>query len=74
MEGCTLVQIKPVTCKFVTSHPADGMDKIIMVEVFKPVLIGIMGVGMMIELMSGRVLNTILITSILERCQNTYVN
>ena len=32
-------------------HPTDGMNKVSMVKVFKPILIRVMGVGMTIEVM-----------------------
>ena len=47
------------------------MDEILTIEVFEPVLIGIVGVGTMVKLMSRGVLDPVLVTSILGRCQNT---
>ena len=64
-KGGTLIGIQMMTGKFMTSHPTNGVDEIVTVKVFKPVLIWIMGVGPTIEVQSRRVFDPILITSIL---------
>ena len=48
-EGGTLVWVEVMTSKFVTGHPADGMNKVATVEIFKPILIRVMRVGTMIK-------------------------
>ena len=65
MKGGTLVGIKTMTCQLAAHYPADGVDEIPTVEVFEPVFIRIMGVGPMVELMSGGVLYPVFIMSIL---------
>ena len=65
MKGSALIRVESVTCQFVTSHPTDGMDEIATIEIFKPILIQVMSVGLTIEVMRRRILNTVLVTSIL---------
>ena len=65
MKGGALVRVKMVMSQLATSHSTNGMDKIYAVEIFESVLIRIMGVGPMVEVKRGRVLNPILIMSIL---------
>ena len=57
-------------CQLATGHPADGMDEIPPVQIFKPVLIRIVCIGTVIKLVSRRVFHPVFITSILEGCQN----
>ena len=64
-KGSMLIGIQTMTGKFMTSHTTNGVDEIVMVKVFKPVLIWIMGVGLTIEVQSRRVFDPILIMSIL---------
>ena len=73
VKGGALVRIQIMMCQLPTHHPTDGVDEVAMVEVFKTVLIGIVSVGSTIEIVSGRVLDAILITSILQniRIQGT---
>ena len=66
-KGGVLVGIKTITCQLAAHYLADGMDEILMVEVFEPVFIGIMGVGPMVELMSGGVLYPIFVMNMLQR-------
>ena len=77
-EGGALVRVKLMTGEFMMSHPlshpTDGMDKIMMVEIFKTVLVRVVGVGMTIEVVCQRILDTILIVSILPRGKNTWDN
>ena len=68
-EGSALVWIKAMLSKFVSGHATDGMDEVMMVKVFKAILIGIMGVGTVVELMSGRAFDPVLVMSILGKCQ-----
>ena len=64
-KGGTLIRIKMVPTELATSHPTDGMNEVGPVEVFKPVLIRVMGVGTTIEVVGRRILPTLLITCIL---------
>ena len=41
-----------MTCQLVMCHPTDSMDEIPMVKILKAILIGIVGIGMVVELMS----------------------
>ena len=70
-KGCALVGIKVMTGQLTTGYPADSVNEITTVKVLKPVLIRIMGVGLMMEVGGGRVFNPIFITSILEHHQLT---
>ena len=51
--------------QLVVCHPTDGVDEVLMVKILEPILIGIVGVGSVIEIMSQRVFDSILIASIL---------
>ena len=64
-EGGSLIGIKLMTSQFAPSHMTDGMDEVVTVKIFKTILIRIVGVGPTIEVQSGRVFHSILITSIL---------
>ena len=68
-KGGALIGIKLVTSQLMTSHLADGMDEIPTIEIFKSILIQVMGIGPTMEVGSGRVFNPILITSILQNSQ-----
>ena len=63
-----------MTSKFATGHPTDGMNEVAAVKVFKPVLIWVMCVRMMIEIKSRRIFDSILVASILQRDQNMWDN
>ena len=52
-------------------HLTDHINEVPIIQVFKPILVRIMSVGMAVEIMSGGVLRPVLITSILGRCQDT---
>ena len=60
-----LVGIEVVTAKFATSHATDGMDEVRTIQVLKPVLIRVVGVGPTIKVISRRILPTLLVTCIL---------
>ena len=64
-EGGTLVWVKLMTSQLTASHTTDGMDKVLTIEILKPVLIWVMSVGPTMEVNRGRVFDPILITSIL---------
>ena len=51
-EGGALIRVELMTCQFATHHPTDGMDEVPTVEIFKAILIGIMGIGAAVELVS----------------------
>ena len=68
-EGSTLVWVETMT-----SHPTDGVDEVPTVQVFEPILVGVMCVGTSIELMSRRILDPVLVTSILGGRQDTCSN
>ena len=67
-----LIRVKLVTSQLTMRHLADGMDEISSIEIFEPVLIWVMGVGLTMEVGSRRVLDPVFIMSILEQ-QLTHV-
>ena len=75
MTECgVLVGIQTMMGQLAKRHPADRVDKVLTVQVLKPILIRVMSVGMMIEVMCRRVFDTVLVTSILRQGQNTCNN
>ena len=64
-KSSALIRVQSVTSKLMTGHPTDGMNKVPAVKVFKPVLIQVVSVGSAVEVQSGRVLDPILVTSVL---------
>ena len=60
-----------VTSEFSTRHPTDGVDEVAAIEIFKSVLVRIVGVGVTIEIVGRRILPTLFVTCILEPDQNT---
>ena len=66
-----MVRVKLVMSQLVVSHLTDGMDEISTVEIFEPVLIWVVSIGPTMEVGRGRVLNPVLITSILKYSQLT---
>ena len=54
-----------MTGEFAMGHMTNGVDEVTAVEVLKPVLIQVVGVGMTVKVHHGRVLHPILIMSIL---------
>ena len=56
-----------MTGKFTPSYMAQGMNEIPMVQILKPVLIQVMGIGAPEEVMSGRIFHAFFIMSILGR-------
>ena len=64
-KGSTLIWIELVTSQLTMSHTTDSVNEISTIEIFEPVLIRVMGVGPTVGLVSGRVLNPVLVTSIL---------
>ena len=65
-KGGTLVRIKMVTREFATGHTTDGVDEVAAVEIFKPVLIRVMGVGTTVEVVRRRVFPSFLVTGVLQ--------
>ena len=66
-----LIRIEVVAGEFMTDHTTDGMDEVSMVEIFKPVLIRVVGIGTKIELVCRRILPAFLVTSVLWNIQYT---
>ena len=64
-KGSTLVWVKVVAREFATSHTTDGMDKVVTVEIFEPILVRIVGVGTTVKVVRRRIFPTLLVTSIL---------
>ena len=64
-EGGALIRIKVVATKFATGDPTYRMNKVGAIEVLKPVLVRVMGVGSTIEIVGRRIFPTFLITCIL---------
>ena len=71
VEGSVLVGIQMMMCQLAMCHPTDGMDKILTVQIFESILVRIVCVGVMVKLMSGGILNTILVMSILGKTVRT---
>ena len=74
MEGGTLIWVEVVTREFTASHTTDGMDEVTAVEILKPVLVRIVGVGAMVKVHCRRVLPSLLVTSVLWNIQYTCNN
>ena len=55
-----------VTAQLSTRHTADGMDEIAAVQIFKPVLVQVVGIGMTVEIVGRRIFSTLLVTSVLR--------
>ena len=70
-KGGTLIGIKTVTSKFAMSDAADHMNEVPSVEVFEPVLIQVMSVGAAVKIHRRRVLDPVLVTSVLCNIQYT---
>ena len=70
-ECSTLVGVEMVTSKFTASYATDGMDEVAAEQIFKPVLIRVVGVRTTIEVVRGRVFATFFVTCILQTNQYT---
>ena len=68
-EGGALVGIEVVTGQLASGHLADSVNKITTVKVFKPVLIRVVGIRMMIEVHGQRVHDPVLVASVLRNIQ-----
>ena len=66
MKCGMLIGIEVVMAQFAVSHTTNGMDKILMEQIFEPVLIRVVRVGTTIEIVSRRILTTLLVTCILR--------
>ena len=64
-EGGALIWIEVMAAKLTTSNAADGVDEVRAVQIFEPVLIGIMGVGTTVKVIGRRILPTFLVTCVL---------
>ena len=70
-ESGTLVWIQVVAAKLAAGHPTDRVDKVPTVQIFEPVLVRVMGVGMTIEVICRRILAALLVMCILKPDQYT---
>ena len=66
MECSALVGVKVVVSQFAASHATDGMNKVATEQIFKSVLIWVVGVGTTVEVVSRRILSTFLVASVLR--------
>ena len=72
MTECgTLIRVETVTSQLATCHSTNSMDEVSMIEIFKSILVRVMGVGTTVEIVCQGVLNTVLVASILRDGQNT---
>ena len=75
MTKCgTLVRVKMMMREFATSHATDGVDEVLTEQIFEPILIRVVSVGMAVEVVRRRVFTTLLITCILRSSQHTCNN
>ena len=65
LEHSALVKIQMMAHQLAMCHPTDGVDEVATVEIFKPVLVQVMGIGTTIKVMCRRVFDSILIASVL---------
>ena len=61
-----------MTSQLAARHPANGVDEVATVEIFKTVLIRIVCIGVTVELMSRGILDPVLVTSVLWDHQNMW--
>ena len=60
-----MIRIKTMLGKLTTSYSANGVDKVPVIKVLKPILIRVVSVGATIKVHGRRVLHPVLVTSIL---------
>ena len=60
-----LIRVQSVMGQLTPCHPTNGMNEVSSIEIFKTILVRVVGVGPMEEIMCRGVLDTILIMSIL---------
>ena len=65
MERSILVRVQTMVSQLAMCHTTNGMDEGMVVKIFKPVLVQVMGVRTTVEVMSRRILDSVLIVSIL---------
>ena len=65
MEHSVLIGVKMMMSQFAAYHPTNGVDEVLAIEIFKPVLIQVMGIRMMIKVVHQGVFNAVLVASIL---------
>ena len=65
LERSALVWVQLVMSQLTTGHPTDGMNEVSMIEIVKPILIRVVGVGVAIEIMNRRVFDSVLVMGIL---------
>ena len=66
-----LIRVEVVMSELAASHSTDGVDEVPMVKILEPILVRIMSVGPPVKVHCRRVLNPVLITSILRNIQYT---
>ena len=67
----TLVWVEMVAAKFALSHATNRMDEVGAVQIFEPVLVRVMSVGLAVKVVGRRILPTLLVTCILQPNQHT---
>ena len=67
----TLIRVEVMAAKLAAGHTADSMDEVGPVEIFKPVLVRIVSVGLTVKVVRRRILAALLITCILRPNQYT---
>ena len=61
-KGGTLVGVEMMAREFATSHTANRMDKVAVIQILKSVLVRVVRVGTTIEIHGRRILPTFLVT------------
>ena len=61
-----MIWVKMVTGELATGHTTDGVDEVATVEIFEPVLVQIVCIGVTIEIHCRRIFPTFLVTGILR--------
>ena len=65
-KGGTLIWVEMVAAEFAMSHAANRVYEVGPVEILKPVLIRVVGVGTTVEIIGRRIFPTFLVTCILR--------
>ena len=50
MEHGVLIGVQAMMSELMVSHPTDGVDEVVTVEILEPVLVRIVGIGSVIEI------------------------
>ena len=64
-EHNVLIGVKMMMSQFAACHLTNGVDEVSAIEIFKPILIQVMGIRMMIKVVHRGVFNAVLVASIL---------